>query len=103
EAHNEAWTIRSELAQAMQPAHPGDASYTRAAGALGARDFTVFPNVGRELDAGLLAGHDLLVLAHPSDPTWERTTGDGSPRLTEAELDAIEAFVEQGGGLIVLG
>jgi Family of unknown function (DUF6421)/Domain of unknown function (DUF4350) len=103
EAHNEAWTIRNELAQTMQPAHPGDASYARAAAALGVRDFVVAPNVGRELDAELLAGHDLLVLAHPSDPVWERTTGDGSPRLSDTELDAIEEFVARGGGLIVLG
>ena len=45
----------------------------------------------------------MLVIAHPSDPTWERTTGTGSPRLDRDELDAIEAFVRGGGGLIVLG
>jgi hypothetical protein len=43
------------------------------------------------------------VIAHPSEPAWERTTGVGSPRLTAAEIDAIEAFVRRGGGLIVLG
>ena len=31
EAHSEAWTIRPELARQMQPAHPGDSSYARAA------------------------------------------------------------------------
>ena len=41
EAHSEAWTIRPELARQMQPAHPGDASYARAAGALAERDFVV--------------------------------------------------------------
>ena len=45
----------------------------------------------------------MLVIAHPSDPAWERTTGTGSPRLTDAELDAIERFVRAGGGLVVLG
>ena len=42
--------------------------------------------------AGLTPGAedaDVLVIAHPSDPAWERTTGSGSPRLDEAELDAI--------------
>src|SRR5437763_10667772 len=103
EAHNEAWTIRSGLAQTMQPAHPGDSSYAHAAKLLGARDFAVEPNVGRGLDADVLSGYDLLVIAHPSDPMWERTTGDGSPRLSDAEVEAIESFVAEGGGLIVMG
>jgi hypothetical protein len=34
EAHSEAWTIRPELARSMQPAHPADSSYERAAAAL---------------------------------------------------------------------
>jgi hypothetical protein len=103
EAHSEAWTIRPELARSMQPAHPGDASYARAAAALAERDFEVRANEGAPLDAETLAGFDVLVIAHPSDPKWERTTGAGSPRLSEGELDAIDAFVAGGGGLIVLG
>ncbi|MBV9194059.1 MAG: hypothetical protein JO168_07920 [Solirubrobacterales bacterium] len=103
EAHSEAWTIRPAVAQAMQPAHPGDASYAHAAAALAERDFAVEANVGGRLTAARLAGAHLLVIAHPSEPAWERTTGIGSPRLTARELDAIEAFVKRGGGLIVLG
>jgi hypothetical protein len=103
EAHSEAWTIRPELARAMQPAHPADSSYARAASMLAARDFAVEPNVDRALGPEALAGVDLLVIAHPSDPAWERTTGSGSPRLAASELDAIESFVRGGGGLIVLG
>jgi hypothetical protein len=103
EAHSEAWTIRPELSQTMQPAHPGDASYRLAAAALAEREFVVAPNAGQPLDAAALADCDLLVIAHPSDPRWERTTGTGSPRLSDAELDAIEQFVRGGGGLIVLG
>ena len=103
ESHNEAWTIRPEVARAMQPAHPGDASYARAAAALTERDFVVVPNVSAALTAEALRECEVLVIAHPSDPSWERTTGTGSPRLTPEELDAIEAFVAGGGGLIVLG
>ena len=44
EAHSEAWTIRPELARQMQPAHPGDSSYARAAAALADRDFVVEAN-----------------------------------------------------------
>jgi hypothetical protein len=103
EAHSEAWTIRPELARAMQPVHPGDASYAHAAARLEQRDFAVRANVEQPLLADTLAQTDVLVIAHPSEPEWERTTGTGSPRLSEAEIDAIEAYVETGGGLIVLG
>jgi hypothetical protein len=103
EAHSEAWTIRPELARQMQPAHPGDSSYARAAAALAEREFVVAPNVDAPLTQESLRECEVLVIAHPSDPAWERTTGTGSPRLTGDELDAIEAFVAEGGGLIVLG
>jgi hypothetical protein len=103
ESHNEAWTIRPELARTMQPAHPGDSSYSRAAAALAARDFVVAPNVDEPLTAETLHECEVLVIAHPSDPRWERTTGTGSPRLSAEEIDAIEAFVAGGGGLVVLG
>jgi hypothetical protein len=103
ESHSEAWTIRSEVAQAMQPAHPQDASYAQAASALTQRDFAIHPNVDQPLVPETLAGVDLLVIAHPSDPVWERTTGRGSPRFSAAEIDAIGSFVHDGGGLIVLG
>ncbi len=103
EAHSEAWTIRPEVAQEMQPAHPADSSYATAAASLAARDFEVLPNADRPLVRENLAGADVLVIAHPSDPKWEATTNSRSPRFTDAELDAIEEFVRGGGGLIVLG
>src|ERR1700751_5567466 len=87
EAHSEAWTVRSDLARQMQPAHPGDASYARAAAALAERDFVIAPNVNQPLSAETLRDCEVLVIAHPSDPTWERTTGAGSPRLTAEEID----------------
>ncbi len=102
EAHSEAWTIRPELAGQMQPVHPADASYARAAELLAARAARVSANT-EPLDGGVLDACDLLVIAHPSDPQWESTTGIGSPRLSPAEQDAIHAFVRGGGGLIVLG
>jgi len=103
EAHSEAWTIRPELARSMQPAHPRDSSYALAAAALAECDFTVAANASQALTAERLRDVDVLVVAHPSEPAWERTTGAGSPRFSAAELDAIEAFVRAGGGLIVLG
>jgi len=102
EAHSEAWTIRPELAGQMQPVHPADASYARAADLLSGHSFSVAANT-EPLDGGVLDGCDLLVIAHPSDPRWESTTGIGSPQLTAAERDAVDEFVHAGGGLIVLG
>jgi hypothetical protein len=103
EAHAQAWTIRPELAAQMQPSHPADVSYTRAADALRARRIAVDAHAEGALDAAALAKVDIVVLAHPSEPKWEATTGSGSPLLTGAELDALEAFVTAGGGLVVLG
>jgi hypothetical protein len=102
EGHREAWTIRPEVARTMQPAHPEDASYARAAALLADRDFCVAAHAAL-LTPEALADADVLVIAHPSAPKWERTTPDGSPRLAPYELAAIEAWVQAGGGLVVLG
>jgi hypothetical protein len=103
EAHSEAWTIRPELATAIQASHPQDSSYARAAAALRGRDFDVAVHAAGALSADALALADVLVLAHPSDPKWERTVPGGSPVLSPEEIDAVEAFVRGGGGLLVLG
>jgi len=103
ESHSEAWTIRGDVAQRMQPAHPADSSLAVAAEALRERDFEAAIHFEGPLDADALGDADVLVLAHPSDPKWEATTGSGEPRLTGAEIDSIEGFVSGGGGLIVLG
>ena len=102
ESHGEAWTIRPELAASLQPEHPAGLSYALAASALADRDFTVASHSGSQLAADTLAGVAVLVFAHPSDPSEERTVG-GSATFSSHEIDAVEAFVEGGGGLIVLG
>jgi hypothetical protein len=103
ESHSEAWTVRPEIATQMQPAHPADSSYARAADALRARGFAVHPHVEGPLAHEALSAAAVLVVAHPSEPKWERTVpGSGAPRFGAAELDAIEAWVADGGGLIVL-
>src|SRR4051795_2720422 len=102
ESHSQAWTIRPEVARAIQPSHPEDSSYARAAGAAAARDFRVEAHAEGPLNAELLATTDVLVLAHPSEARWERVVPGGDPRLSDGELDAVEAFVARGGGLILL-
>lgn len=105
EAHGEAWTVRPQLARTLQPAHPQDSSYVRAAELLRAHDFDVAVHERGPLDAAALtqAGADVVVIAHPSEPAWEQVVPGGSPRFSPAELDGLAAFVAGGGGLIVLG
>ncbi|MFI7700729.1 DUF6421 family protein [Nonomuraea sp. NPDC049480] len=102
EAHSESWTVRREVAEAINPAHPDDNSYARAAGLLRHLGHTVAAHTSGPLDAEVLAGQDVLVIAHPSGERWERTIGAGSPVFSDAELDAIEDYVAGGGGLVVL-
>ncbi|GII60122.1 hypothetical protein Skr01_02070 [Sphaerisporangium krabiense] len=102
EAHNESWTIRREVAETMNPAHPDDNSYARAAEVLRRLGHTVAAHTEGPVTPALLAGHDVFVIAHPSGDRWERTVGRGSPALPVEEIDAIERYVAGGGGLIVL-
>jgi hypothetical protein len=103
ESHSQAWTIRHDLAQQIQPSHPEDSSYAQAAAALRSRDFAVEAWTSAPLDGVALAGADVLVIAHPSEARWEKVVPGGSPVFTDSELDAIEAFVRRGGGLVLLG
>ncbi len=102
EAHQQAWSIRPDVAAVMQPAHPGDSSYAKAAELLRRRDFVVEPLVDGRLTAEVLAGVSVLVLPHASDPKFEATTGVGSAHYDDAEIAAIRGFVEAGGGLVIL-
>ncbi|NUS02409.1 MAG: hypothetical protein HOV97_07575 [Nonomuraea sp.] len=102
EAHSESWTIRREIAEAINPAHPDDNSYARAAESLRHLGHAVLAHTEGGLTPETLAGQDVLVIAHPAGERWERTTGQGSPVLADGELEAIEAFVAGGGGLVVL-
>ncbi|MEV4571672.1 DUF6421 family protein [Nonomuraea jabiensis] len=102
EAHSESWTVRREVAEAINPAHPDDNSYARAAGLLRHLGHTVAAHTSGPLTPETLADQDVLVIAHPSGERWERTIGQGSPVFTATELDAIESFVAGGGGLVML-
>src|SRR5215204_1514684 len=62
EFHSEAWSVRPETAERMQPAHPADSSYALAAKALAAHDFTVAANTDRPL-TDVRADADVVVLA----------------------------------------
>ncbi|MFJ2029122.1 DUF6421 family protein [Streptosporangium sp. NPDC087985] len=102
EAHNESWTIRRDVAETMNPGHPDDNSYARAADLLRRLGHTVTAHTEGPIISTLLSAADVFVIAHPSADRWERTTGLGSPVLSVEELDAIEGYVSGGGGLVVL-
>src|SRR3954453_6350331 len=103
ESHSEAWTIRPEVAASLLSAHPADASYLAAADELSARGFVVGPHTAGGLTPEVLEDADVLVVAHPSDPRGEHTVPGGSPVFAPEEVDAIEAWVRAGGGLVLLG
>lgn len=102
ETHSESWSSSRATAQLMQPDNPGNSSYAEAAEALEQRDFVVQRHCDGCLDQSVLEKIDLLVVVHPCDPKWERTTG-GSAVFASTEIEAILAFVTDGGGLIVVG
>ena len=102
EFHSESWTISPERAREMQPERPANSSYHHAASALAARDFIISRNLAQPLDATALQEADVLVLPHPCDSRWERTTSHGQPALDPSEIEAIQSFVRAGGGLLII-
>src|SRR5579862_8730020 len=102
EYRSESWSISEARAREMQPEYLLNSSYQIAANTLAAGDFTVRRNLDQPLQADVLAGGDVLVLLHPCDPKWERTTSVNSPRLSEQEIADIQEFVRKGGGLLVV-
>src|SRR5687768_9567508 len=97
ETHSESWSISAARACEMQPEDPENASYERAARALADRDFVVKRNTEQPLAGETLHGVDILVLLHPCDSRWERTTSVRSPMLSAEELESIGTWVHSGG------
>ena len=99
EAHSEAWSIRAvTVAATMNPRHPGDAGYLKAAATPCAN--AAYGRLAHRgtADPAALAERDVVVVAHPSDGTWERVTGIGSAVLSADEIDALETFVRAAAG-----
>jgi Family of unknown function (DUF6421)/Domain of unknown function (DUF4350) len=102
EWHSESWSSSRDRAREMQPEDPIGSSYQRAADALAARDFRIERNVEGPLTHQRLEGIGLLVLAHPCDPRWERTTSGNSPALSPDETHTVLEWVKTGGGLFLI-
>ena len=92
ESHGEAWTIRPDIAAAIQPEHAAGSSYARPP-----RRSRSGTSRSRRTAAGRSRRprwRAPTCSSSPIRPTqWERTVGGGSPLLSPAEIGAVEAFV----------
>jgi hypothetical protein len=102
EYHSESWSVSEARAREMQPEYPHNSSYQIAADALAAGDFAIRRHADKPLRRDVLSEADVLVLLHPCDPKWERTTSTNSPELSETEIAYVQEFVRAGGGLLII-
>jgi hypothetical protein len=102
EYHSESWSVSAERAREIAPEHPANSSYEKAAKLLSERDFIVRRNIDTPLTREVLARADVLMLVHPCDPRWERTTSTHPPQLSAQEMADLLDWVRHGGGLLLL-
>jgi len=103
QSHNQAWALDPAVAARMNPANPADASYQDLVVTLQDSGHEVTSHNEGLIGEDALSNVDVLLLPHASTDDWEKTIGTGSPMLAESELAAIEQFVANGGGLLLLG
>ncbi len=103
QAHSQAWTIDLDLAAQMNPANPADASYANFKVIAEEVGFEVLSHSEGVISTETLQGVDVFVLPHAATAEWEHTVGYGTPVLAKSEIAAIQDFVANGGGLLVLG
>jgi hypothetical protein len=102
EYHSESWSVSRGRAEEINPGDSVNSSYQAAADLLTAQGFLIRRNVEQPLRPAILEETDILVLPHPCDPKWERTTSSNSPRLSDEEIADVRAFVRGGGGLLAI-
>ena len=103
ESHSEAWTIRRELAEQMQPAHPEDSSYAhRRRQARPAATSTSSPTPTAPSPARPSPARTSSSSPTPPTPSGRRPPTPAARPSRDDELDALDEFVRGGGGLIVL-
>ena len=103
QSHNQAWAVDPSIAARMNPSNPADASYQELVATLEQSGYEVAAHNAGLISEADLTNVDVLLIPHASTEDWERTIGSGSPVLAESELVAIEQFVANGGGLLLLG
>lgn len=102
QARSCAWATTLDRAREMVPPNPADASLAEAVDTLRRRGMTVTDALAPHIGAAELAAADVYVIPHLARPGVERVTGDLPPVYATDELDAIEQYVRDGGGLVVL-
>ena len=102
ESHSESWSISEDVAKQIQPQKYSNSSYAAAATAMVDAGFTVdaVRESGRLIED--LSAFDVLVIVHPCDADYESTVPIGTPVFSDNEVNAIQSFVKNGGGLIVI-
>jgi|GEM_PF-1866802 len=88
EAHDEVNTLSESRARQIDSAHPEFCYFGALADAV-SRDYALARGLSR-LDSSFLAGFDVVVISTPR------------AAYQQQELDALKAFVESGGGLLLL-
>ena len=102
QARSCAWATTLDRAREMVPPNPADASLAEAVDTLRRRGMTVTDALAPHIGPAELAAADVYVIPHLARPGVERVTGDLPPVYAPDELDAIERYVRNGGGLVVL-
>lgn len=102
QARSSAWATTLDRAAEMVPPNPADASLAQAVDALRRRGMTVTDARAPHVGPDELAAADVYVIPHLARPGVERVTGELPPVYEADELDAIERYVRDGGGLVVL-
>ena len=100
ESHRPAWSTRPDVATRINPANPKDAGYTVVAQANRSDGFDVAVHESGSLPQAL-SNSQVFVALHSSQDDFESTSGQGSPKYSEAEINALVDWVEAGGGLII--
>jgi alpha-ketoglutarate-dependent taurine dioxygenase len=101
ESHAETWTLDKSLALTISPDNPENSYYGHLAGLL--RDELKLVSAPmRTWDVDLLHDSRLLIIAHPSVPDVKPSL-EGSPLFSAKEIEQVRKFVEEGGGLLVIG
>ncbi len=103
QSHSQAWTIDFNLASQMNPANPADASFAKLRELAEDAGYEVAAHKEGIISPELLSDADVFILPHAATTEWEHTVGYGSPVLSQDEISAIQEFVSNGGGLLVLG
>ena len=101
ESHAETWTLDKSVALTISPDNPENSYYGHLAELLRDKLNLVCAPM-RTWDVDLLHNSRLLIIAHPSAPDVEPGL-EGSPLFSVKEIEQVRKFVEEGGGLLVIG